>query len=233
MAGQDGHGSSAGAGAQSQTPRARVHTRAALIDAAEAIFASRGVPTASIDEICKRAGFTRGAFYSNFRTVDDVFFALYERKTDELLAGMAGFGEHLRGADAEREATLEAAADEMLRMIPADTQWYALRALFGLRAWSDPEMSEVLREHGEAFQRQLTPELERVAAAVGGTLVPDAGEATRILIACHVGSVLQGPFVDSPPRLRRDAVLTALRGVIAGPNSGAPSGATAEERRKS
>ncbi|MDA3146977.1 TetR/AcrR family transcriptional regulator [Leucobacter sp. UCMA 4100] len=198
-------------------PRARVHTRAALIDAAEAIFAARGVPSASIDEICKRAGFTRGAFYSNFKTVDDVFFALYERKTEEVLSGMASFDQAIPAAARGREAVLEAAADEMLRVIPADTQWYALRALFGLRAWSDPDMAEVLKGHGEAFQRQVVPVLEGVARAVGAALVPDADEATRIVIACHVGSVLQGPFVDSPPRLRRDAILTALRGVLTGP----------------
>lgn len=199
------------------TRRARVRTRSALLDAAEAIFAERGAPSATIDEICTRAGFTRGAFYSNFRTVEDVFFALYERKTDELITGMEHFEQHHPEAGESREVALEAAADEMLRVIPADTQWYALRALFGLRAGSDPKMAEVLRAHGEAFQHQVVPVLQGVARAVGAELIPDAEEATRILIACHVGSVLQGPFVDAPDRLRRDAILTALRGVIAVP----------------
>lgn len=200
--------------AEREPTRARVHTRAALIAAAEAIFTERGAPTASIDEICTRAGFTRGAFYSNFRTIEDVFFALYERKTDELIAGMAAFDQRTPSANDTRESLIEAAADEMLRVIPADTQWYALRALFGLRTWSDPAIAAVLRAHGEAFQRQVVPVLEGVARAVKGTLTPDADEAARIVIACHVGSVLQGPFVDDPTRLRRDAILTALHGVL-------------------
>lgn len=209
-----GTASDVGAPAAPTAPRARVRTRGALLDAAAAIFAERGAPSASIDEICSRAGFTRGAFYSNFRTVDDVFFALYERKTDELIAGMEGFEQHHPQAGESREVVIESAADEMLRVIPADTQWYALRAIFGLRAGSDPEMAEVLRAHGEAFQHQVVPVLQGVAQAVGAELIPDADEATRILIACHVGSVLQGPFVDTPDRLRRDAILTALRGVL-------------------
>lgn len=208
--------------------RARVNTRAALIDAAEAIFTERGAPSASIDVICTRAGFTRGAFYSNFRTVDDVFFALYERKTDELIAGMAGFEQKLSATAGPAARVLEAAADEVLRVIPADTQWYALRALFGLRAGSDPEMASVLRTHGEALQQQLAPVLGAVAHAVGSELVPDPDEATRIFIACHVGSVLQGPFVDSPARLRRDAILTALRGVLADTRPGALDAAIEE-----
>ncbi|QYM75095.1 TetR/AcrR family transcriptional regulator [Leucobacter luti] len=196
------------------TTRARIRTRAALIDAAEAIFTERGTPTASIDEICTRAGFTRGAYYSNFRTVDDVFFALYERKTDALIAGMAGFDQHLPTAERTDTAVLEVAADEMLRVIPADTQWYALRALFGLRAASDPDMAAVLRTHGEALEHHMVPILEGISRIVGGELITDGAEATRIVIACHVGSVLQGPFVDDPARLRRDAILTALRGVL-------------------
>ena len=193
--------------------RARVHTRAALVDAAEAIFAERGAPTASIDEICTRAGFTRGAFYSNFRTVTDVFFALYERKTAELLSGTSGLADRLelRG---DRDLLLEDFVGEMLEIIPADTQWYALRALFGMRAATDPEIATVLRAHGEEFQRGITPLLEHVANALGVALAPDADEAARVVIAAHVGAVLQGPFVDDAQRLRRDAVLAALRGVL-------------------
>ncbi|UTX54301.1 TetR/AcrR family transcriptional regulator [Leucobacter aridicollis] len=193
--------------------RARVHTRAALLDAAEAIFAERGAPTATIDEICSRAGFTRGAFYSNFRTVTDVFFALYERKTADLLSGTSRFEVHLAPGSHSADA-LERFVSELLAVIPADTQWYALRALFGLRATTDPELAEVLRQHGEEFQRGITPLLERIAGALNATLAPTADEAARVIIAAHVGSVLQGPFVDDPERLRHAAVLAALRGVL-------------------
>ena len=34
--------------------------------AARTVFAERGIPGASVEEICEAAGFTRGAFYSNF-----------------------------------------------------------------------------------------------------------------------------------------------------------------------
>jgi len=44
----------------------RAQTRDRLMTAARAVFAERGIPGASVEEICEAAGFTRGAFYSNF-----------------------------------------------------------------------------------------------------------------------------------------------------------------------
>lgn len=56
--------------------RSRENTRARLMAAASEVFAESGFDGASVEEICERAGFTRGAFYSNFASKDDLFFAL-------------------------------------------------------------------------------------------------------------------------------------------------------------
>lgn len=53
------------------TPR-RAATRRRLADAAIPIFAARGVEAATVEEICDAAGFTRGAFYSNFESKDEL-----------------------------------------------------------------------------------------------------------------------------------------------------------------
>jgi AcrR family transcriptional regulator len=44
----------------------QAETRARLVEAAAEVFAAHGFEGASIDTITERAGFTRGAFYSNF-----------------------------------------------------------------------------------------------------------------------------------------------------------------------
>jgi AcrR family transcriptional regulator len=59
------------------SPR-RVQTRERLIAAATAVFAERGVIGASVEQICDSAGFTRGAFYSNFADKDALVLALIE-----------------------------------------------------------------------------------------------------------------------------------------------------------
>ncbi|HYI98556.1 MAG TPA: TetR/AcrR family transcriptional regulator [Thermoleophilaceae bacterium] len=51
-------------------------TRAALIDAARRVFLERGLAGASVQAIAAEAGFTRGAFYSNFSSKEELFVEL-------------------------------------------------------------------------------------------------------------------------------------------------------------
>lgn len=54
-------------------------TREALLDAAEAVFFEKGVARASLEQIARQAGMTRGAVYWHFRNKADLFRALLER----------------------------------------------------------------------------------------------------------------------------------------------------------
>jgi AcrR family transcriptional regulator len=54
----------------------RAQTQERLMAAAARVFAERGVIGASVEEICEAAGFTRGAFYSNFAGKDELVLAL-------------------------------------------------------------------------------------------------------------------------------------------------------------
>lgn len=56
--------------------RSREKTRARLLDAAAQVFAEVGLDGASVEAVCERAGFTRGAFYSNFESKDELFLML-------------------------------------------------------------------------------------------------------------------------------------------------------------
>jgi len=56
--------------------RSRENTRARLLDAAAQVFAEVGLDGASVEAVCERAGFTRGAFYSNFESKDELFLML-------------------------------------------------------------------------------------------------------------------------------------------------------------
>ncbi|MDQ2688713.1 MAG: TetR/AcrR family transcriptional regulator [Chloroflexota bacterium] len=56
--------------------RGRERTRALLLEAAAEVFAEVGLDAASVEAICERAGFTRGAFYSNFESKEELMLAL-------------------------------------------------------------------------------------------------------------------------------------------------------------
>jgi AcrR family transcriptional regulator len=58
----------------------RALTRDKLMAAASTVFADRGIPGASVEEICEAAGFTRGAFYSNFADKDQLVLALIQAR---------------------------------------------------------------------------------------------------------------------------------------------------------
>ncbi|ALJ21483.1 TetR/AcrR family transcriptional regulator [Microbacterium sp. No. 7] len=68
----------------------REQTRARLLDAAHEVFGEVGMDAASVEMICERAGFTRGAFYSNFESKEDLLLALItqlaRQKLDEIAA---------------------------------------------------------------------------------------------------------------------------------------------------
>ena len=54
-------------------------TRRKLLEAAEQIFARDGYEAARLEDIAAPAGYTRGAFYANFESKEDIFFALLEQ----------------------------------------------------------------------------------------------------------------------------------------------------------
>jgi AcrR family transcriptional regulator len=79
-------------------------TRARLLEAAFHIIAESGVAAASIRGVCERAGFSQGAFYSNFASKDELLLVLMERYMAEIATVLDGVVE--RSGDSSLEETL-------------------------------------------------------------------------------------------------------------------------------
>jgi AcrR family transcriptional regulator len=58
----------------------RAQTRERLLEAAERVFLRRGFQGSSVEEIAAEAGFSRGAFYSNFESKDQLFVELLHER---------------------------------------------------------------------------------------------------------------------------------------------------------
>ena len=54
-------------------------TQQRLLDAAQKVFAKKGLDGASVEDITAAAGYTRGAFYSNFASKNDLFIEMLRR----------------------------------------------------------------------------------------------------------------------------------------------------------
>src|SRR5208283_4290635 len=58
----------------------QAHTRECLMRSAGKVFARRGLQQASIDEVAEDAGFTKGAFYANFKSKEELFLAMLDER---------------------------------------------------------------------------------------------------------------------------------------------------------
>lgn len=146
----------------------QAETRRRLLDAAERVFLRRGLQGSSVEEISAEAGFTRGAFYSNFKSKDELFVELlhvrvYDRYTElaqqsqeqpmspreQLRWGIERMREMYEGQDGRwlfrlwLECLTQAARDEEFRKLAA-TFWSGNRAL--LAEGSKRAFDEVGRE---------------------------------------------------------------------------------------
>lgn len=72
---------------------AKQETREALIRAGMAAFTEQGVDLPSLDAICARAGFTRGAFYVHFKDREDFFAAVAEQALQDFVNWVISTGE--------------------------------------------------------------------------------------------------------------------------------------------
>jgi len=57
-----------------------------LVEAAQALIARRGLDATSVEDIAEAAGYSRGAFYSNFKSKNDLFFEVL-RQDQQRISG--------------------------------------------------------------------------------------------------------------------------------------------------
>lgn len=111
-------GGSRDAGRRTQAERSETTTEV-LIAAARRLFAAKGFPGTSIQEIVEEAGVTRGAMYHHFSGKDDVFEAVFVREQTAL-------GRRVREAAMRKKGAwpqLKAGCDEFLNaMLDPETQ---------------------------------------------------------------------------------------------------------------
>jgi AcrR family transcriptional regulator len=166
-------------------------TRAELLDAAERVFVARGFEGASIEAITEAAGYTRGAFYSNFKSKAELFaellqdriYTMYRRMAAETVEGarptMRETGERLAAMQAEGEGRW------LFRL------WLELLAFAG----RDPEFRNLARGFWGGT-RAMSAQGIGDAYAEAGQKPPASPEAlATAMIALDIGLALQH-FVD-------------------------------------
>ena len=205
------------AGARDASRRGR--TRERLLDAALEVFAQHGVHAVSIEQITERAGFTRGAFYSNFTSKEELFFALMERENGLRLAALR---EQITVLQPRIEAAL-APLDEVrlgevildLLRGPFDNhKWYVVQSEFRLLAMRDRTVAPQLAAHQQRFTDSCTPIVEDTVRQAGREFVVDVRAAVALLARVYEdgleASILAGRDVHDMDEVRTDLARAVL-----------------------
>jgi AcrR family transcriptional regulator len=197
----------------------RGRTRERLLDAAYDVFAEHGVHVATVEQITERAGFTRGAFYSNFTTKEELFFALMERENGLRTATLR---EQLEVLQPRIEAALAAHDDVALGEVILDLfvgpfddrRWCLVQGEFKMLAMRDRAVAAPLLAYQSRFATSLLPVLERAIEQAGREFVLDTAATLQLLSSVYEdaleASILAGQDVRDTERLRTDLARTVL-----------------------
>ena len=161
----------------------REQTRQELLTAAEACFVSRGFHATSVDQVAERAGYTKGAVYSNFASKEDLFFAVYQQRVEHALTEVAP---GLRQAGPEH--ALDWLATSMIERRDRDDGWLAVFIEFWAHVLRHPELRDRFAAIHASFLEPLADAVRQLADDRGLTL-PSEVTASQVVLAWNAMEV--------------------------------------------
>jgi AcrR family transcriptional regulator len=174
----------------------RAQTRAALLDAAARVFVERGFTGASVEAIAAEAGYTRGAFYSNFATKEELFAALLQERGFELARSVARRSADMTPSEigAYAAAIHEYTTEEWMVRLFLEVLAHAGR---------DPDTRRLAAGFWSGTREIAAEQVRRAYAAAGNEPPADPSEIASAFIALDIGLALQ-QYVD-PEAVSSDA----------------------------
>jgi AcrR family transcriptional regulator len=168
----------------------QAETRRRLLDAGERVFLRRGLQGSSVEEIAAEAGYTRGAFYSNFTGKDELFVELLHARVYNRYAELAKDSARQPGTPREQ---LRWGA-EQLRDIQSDEQGSWLFRLW-LECLNQAARDEEFRKLAATFwsgNRALTAgQVDATFKQIGREAPLPPEQLATAMIALDVGLAVQ------------------------------------------
>jgi AcrR family transcriptional regulator len=179
----------------------RLETRTRLLESAAQLFARGGYEGASVDLIAENAGYSKGAFYSNFESKEAIFL--------ELL-------------DAHKRREIDAVAQLLAQDIPApellslirnsesgsDFDFGLLSAEFQLQACRDKTFAKTYAKLHRTHRDTMAGLVTKLFAKLDRTPRSAPKDLADIIMALTTGLSLQGTSMQGP--LRKGVVTEAI-----------------------
>jgi AcrR family transcriptional regulator len=175
---------------ETKTGRSRGNTRARLFEAAAEVFGEIGVDAASVEMITERAGFTRGAFYSNFESKDDLFFALVSAVSDRKLLAVS---ERVRSLESEglRDMAVEELLGRILDVIVDEPVAVRLMNEFRTRAMRDERAAQAYLAWQHGMEERVEGIVGDIARGTGLQLSMQPAELAQMVMFIWEGTSVQ------------------------------------------
>jgi AcrR family transcriptional regulator len=192
-------------------------TRSSLMQSAARVFCRHGMERASIDEVAEDAGYTKGAFYANFASKQELFLAMLdERFTERIEEVDRAFAD---SGESPPEQARHAAAD-FARASRADPGAERLFLEFAAYALRDEDFRQELLTRFTTLRERLEQVYQRRHDEYGLHLDIPMDRIVRMVIAMADGwalwQLLDPEGVDEELLEEMMEIFTTGAGVLGG-----------------
>ena len=185
------------------------HTRTCLMESAARVFARRGLQQASIDEVAGDAGFTKGAFYANFKSKEELFLAMLDERFAEKLEAI----DRVWSSDGDLQSKARQAGDDFADYL-SDEEWSRLFFEFAAYAARNEEFRQELVTRYRALRERVAEVYARKKEEMGIEPAVPPEQVAAMIFAMANGLALEKLL--EPDVVADDAFATMLVAFFAG-----------------
>jgi AcrR family transcriptional regulator len=167
--------------------RRSVETKGKIMKAAQDLFSRSGFESASVSEICRLAGVSKGAFYHHFPSKQSVFMGLLE----EWLMGVDKALENFRTIQPEVPQSLIQMADILPEIIKTAEGRLPIFLEFWVHAARDPSLWKAAVAPYQKYKNFFIQMMGEGIAA-GSISAADKETAAMAVMSLAIGLLLQG-----------------------------------------
>lgn len=181
----------------------QARTRSRLMDSAGKLFCRHGLERASIDEVAEDAGFTKGAFYANFKSKQELFLAMLDDHFEERVRQL----DRVLATDEPVQVQAREAGRAFAESVGGSPEWTRLFFEFATHATRDEDFRQELLTRYRTLRRRIAELYHRRAREHGKELPLPAEQLAMMTMAMAKGMAVER-------MLDRDAVPDDLYGTM-------------------
>ena len=187
----------------------RAQTRERLVETAQHLFVSNGYGGASIRDIADKAGYSQGAFYSNFSSKEDVLLELLRRHMEAEATQLFKVMGNEQKEPGQMLAELEAWASTLNH----DADWCMLSIELQLHANRSRSFAAEYQKVWDRHRSEIGAVIGQLFRKLGRTPPAAPDELAAAFMALSHGLALQRVATRPDPSGR--LIMVFLRGLIA------------------